>query len=140
MHSVVGVCEGEEKKRVVVPPTVVRIRRSKGVVVQDCDVYIGRAMYQGGWRLPKSKWANPFKLSEFDREQSLKMYEQYIRSKPALMASLHELEGKRLGCWCKPEACHGDVLVRLVLEGVRDCKAVATQPRLASHPSSPTNG
>lgn len=25
-----------------------------------------------------------------------------------------ELEGKNLGCWCKPEACHGDILVELI--------------------------
>ena len=27
---------------------------------------------------------------------------------------LEELEGKTLGCWCKPKTCHGDVLVELV--------------------------
>ena len=29
------------------------------------------------------------------------------------MASLGELGGKRLGCWCAPLSCHGDVLVKL---------------------------
>lgn len=29
---------------------------------------------------------------------------------------LLELEGKNLGCWCKPEACHGDILVKLIDE------------------------
>lgn len=24
-----------------------------------------------------------------------------------------ELRGKTLGCWCKPDACHGDVLAEL---------------------------
>ena len=32
------------------------------------------------------------------------------------MKRLPELKGKSLGCWCKPEACHGDVLVRLLAE------------------------
>ena len=27
------------------------------------------------------------------------------------MDSLLELKGKTLGCWCKPEDCHGDILV-----------------------------
>ena len=31
--------------------SVVRIRRHKGKIVQDCDVYIGRNMYMGGWQL-----------------------------------------------------------------------------------------
>lgn len=30
------------------------------------------------------------------------------------MEELLLLKGKTLGCWCKPEACHGDVLVELV--------------------------
>jgi hypothetical protein len=29
------------------------------------------------------------------------------------MNQLHELKDKTLGCWCKPEKCHGDVLAAL---------------------------
>ena len=32
------------------------------------------------------------------------------------MRRLHELNGTTLGCWCKPNPCHGDVLVKLVQE------------------------
>ena len=39
---------------------VVRLRRSKQGIIQDCDVYIGRACFRGGWRLPQSLWYNPF--------------------------------------------------------------------------------
>ena len=98
--------------------TVVHLKIRNGVVVQGCDTYIGRAIYQGGWNLSGSKWANPFRLSEFgnDRRKVLDAYEAYIRSKPELMDALPELRGKRLGCWCKPFACHGDVLVKLLAE------------------------
>ena len=45
------------------------------------------------------------------------MYENWIRTeRPDLMKRLTELKGKTLGCWCKPNPCHGDVLVRLVNE------------------------
>jgi hypothetical protein len=101
------------------PPTrVVHLKIKGGAVVQDCDVYIGRHMYQGGWRLPGSKWANPFRLADFghDRRRVLDAYEAHVRADPALMAALPELRGKRLGCWCKPLACHGDILVRLLAE------------------------
>ena len=27
-----------------------------------------------------------------------------------------ELEGKELGCWCKPSPCHGDILIKLFKE------------------------
>jgi hypothetical protein len=32
------------------------------------------------------------------------------------MERLKELEGKALGCWCKPKSCHGDVLIKLIEE------------------------
>ena len=39
------------------------------------------------------------------------MYREYITNKPELLKLIpKELKGKRLCCWCKPEACHGDVL------------------------------
>ncbi len=40
-------------------------------------------------------------------------YEQWLLQQPELMAALPELRGKVLGCWCSPNACHGDVLARL---------------------------
>ena len=33
---------------------------------------------------------------------------------PEQMESLHELENKTLGCWCKPKMCHGDNYVNLI--------------------------
>jgi hypothetical protein len=31
---------------------------------------------------------------------------------PDLVNDLHELKGKKLGCFCKPKRCHGDFLAR----------------------------
>lgn len=74
---------------------------------EEYDVYIGRP----------SKWGNPFRLErEADRAALLVRYEEWLRRQPDLMASLHELRGKVLGCWCAPRACHGDVLARLADE------------------------
>jgi hypothetical protein len=104
---------------------VVKIRRKNGVVVQDCDVYIGRAVKYGGWDLPKSKWHNPFRVDKSatfeEKMKVLDKFEKHMRDSSILMSSLHELEGKVLGCWCKdhPAApCHGDVLVKLLAETV----------------------
>lgn len=73
----------------------------------DYDVYIGRG----------SKWGNPFYIGrDGTRAEVIEKYERWIRSQPDLMASLHELYGKRLGCHCHPLPCHGDVLMRLSLE------------------------
>lgn len=71
------------------------------------DVFIGRG----------SVWGNPFVLGkDGDRDQVIVKYEVLIRRRPDLLARLPELVGKRLGCYCKPLACHGDVLIRLMRE------------------------
>ena len=94
---------------------VVRLKRSKGQIVQNCDVYIGRRMTMGGWNLSASKWANPFTIKEYKTaEAAIKKYKEYLLGNKSLLADLPELKGKVLGCWCKPAACHGDVLVELV--------------------------
>jgi hypothetical protein len=68
------------------------------------DVYIGRP----------SKWGNPFEIGkDGTRKVVIEKYQNWIINQPDLMKDLPELRGKILGCWCKPQACHGDVLVRL---------------------------
>ncbi len=94
---------------------VVRIQRKGAKIVQDCDVYIGRAWNMGGWKLPKSKWANPFSVKQSGTAtKAVERYREYVMSSPKLLADLGELQGKTLGCWCKPGPCHGDVLVQLL--------------------------
>ncbi|MDH3651997.1 MAG: DUF4326 domain-containing protein [Saprospiraceae bacterium] len=76
-------------------------------------VYIGRAVrYVQGAR--QSKWANPFSLKKYGRDSCIDRYADYIMTRGDLLAQLSELEGKVLGCWCKPERCHGDVLIELL--------------------------
>lgn len=60
----------------------------------------------------KGPWGNPFELpGDGDRETVIRNYEEhYLPYKPSLLSRLPELRGKALGCWCAPEACHGDVL------------------------------
>ncbi|MFF2053745.1 DUF4326 domain-containing protein [Leifsonia sp. NPDC058194] len=65
------------------------------------DVYIGRG----------SIWGNPFVIGrDGDRAEVIRKYEAYLASRPELIARLPELRGKRIGCFCAPQACHGDVL------------------------------
>ena len=74
---------------------------------EDYDIYIGRS----------SKWGNPFMLGMHGtRSQVIAKYRSWIKRQPELMAALDELDGKVLGCHCKPEACHGDVLIELLEE------------------------
>ncbi len=79
------------------------------------DIYIGRFHASPKYGLlQKSQWHNPFK--DGSREKPINDYRKYILSRPDLLDSLPELKGKRLGCWCKPKVCHGDVLVELIRE------------------------
>ena len=78
------------------------------------NVYIGRANYY--LNIPASKFANPYKIRDFDRKTVLQMYENYIRRSPKLLNSIHELKLKTLGCYCFPEECHGDILIKILNE------------------------
>lgn len=37
-----------------------------------------------------------------------------LESDREMVKELLSMRGKSLGCWCHPEACHGDVLVELM--------------------------
>jgi len=84
------------------------------------DVYIGRG----------SKWGNPFshipskhvECIASTREEAIEMYRMWIQTQPHLMNSLHELDGKVLGCFCEPLACHGHVLAELRREQLNNSK------------------
>lgn len=70
-------------------------------------VYIGRP----------TKWGNPFVIGkDGTREDVIRKYEDWVVTQPHLMQALHELRGKDLVCFCAPQGCHGDVLLRLANE------------------------
>ena len=77
-------------------------------------IYIGRNMDMYVKGSTQSKWYNPFTVKKHGRSGCLKMYREYIESNQELLDQLSELEGKTLGCWCAPEACHGDILIELI--------------------------
>ena len=68
-----------------------------------------RAVPRSG--LKASVWGNPFKLGkDGTREEIMAKFRAWLPTQPELMRRLPELKGKVLGCWCAPEACHGDIL------------------------------
>ena len=46
-------------------------------------------------------------------------FERRVREEPEFRAALETLRGKVLGCYCKPLACHGDVIVEYLEGGSR---------------------
>ena len=71
-------------------------------------VYIGRG----------SKWGNPFVIGrDGSREDVIDSYYDYIMDNTELFDDAKkELRGKDLVCFCKPKACHGDILLKIANE------------------------
>jgi len=90
------------------------------------NAYIGRrgVVFIDKVRFPPndSIWANPFKITALKtRSEVITEYKKYILSrlndpddKIITWEKLLELKDKKLGCWCAPEACHGNVLMKLI--------------------------
>ena len=77
---------------------------------EEYDVYIGRG----------TKWGNKFREGvDGTREEIIQLYKQWFLEKPWLQIdAVKELQGKVLGCHCKPKSCHGDILVNFVKGGL----------------------
>ena len=86
--------------------------------IDDDHIYIGRNMNFYVKGTFDSKWKNPYTVKKYGREKCLEMYKEYVKNGP-LYNSLEELYGKELGCWCKPEKCHGDILIELLNEKMK---------------------
>ena len=63
-----------------------------------------------------TKWGNPFIVGkDGNHEECVEKHMLWFVNQPELIADLHELKGKILGCWCKPEKwCHGDNFIYLL--------------------------
>lgn len=95
--------------------TVVNLRR------EAFDVYIGRA-----GRGMTGYFGNPFRLdgSRVLRGPVLDLFREYfldrVDNDPEFRRRTLALAGKRLGCFCKPAACHGDVIAEWVNKHAAD--------------------
>ena len=92
-----------------------------------------------GWRMPPNtvkvdrttKWGNPFKVgSGCTHDYAVTLFTHMLAGNIAIVDSpsmeeqeayramirrdAHELQGKNLACWCRPDQrCHADVLLQL---------------------------
>ena len=65
-------------------------------------VYVGRP----------TKWGNPFVVGrDGARGECVTLYEAWLPTS-GLLADIDELVGKDLVCWCAPDRCHADVLLK----------------------------
>lgn len=102
------------------PPTTPRttIHNLKTEPIQKGDVYIGRASSSPGSCLGHTGYfGNPFPTSQYPLGESLRLYEEYLAQKledPEFVSRLKMIKGKRLFCFCKPQPCHGDLLIKAI--------------------------
>lgn len=98
-----------------------------------------------GWRKPKggvvvarpSRWSNPFPVGTYaDQAQAAELFEHWLATgevpppwlftaesvedrRQFILDHVHELAGKKLGCWCDQTGpCHAKVLARMADEAV----------------------
>lgn len=87
---------------------------------ESADVYIGRGT-QG--RIPSNPgergyFGNPFVLRDSsDKAERVRVLEEYrawfldrVAQDSVFREAVLKLKGKRIGCFCKPRECHGDVI------------------------------
>lgn len=86
-------------------------------------VYIGRPQRGFPWR-----FGNPFPITEsVNRTKCIERYRLWLQEgltfgnpdatperRQWILDNLPTLRGKKLACFCKPQACHGDVLVEML--------------------------
>lgn len=98
-----------------IPKRLIKILITRVINIKDNDSYkedndhyeyIGRGSY----------WGNPYSMFDTDtdsREEVIHKFEydfEYDMFLNKKKNEVYKLAGKRLGCFCKPHACHGDVL------------------------------
>lgn len=93
---------------------------TKTVVVnlkrEPFDVYIGRpGQGEDGY------FGNPVRVERYDAEHLADVLTRFrayfmnrVETDPEFRDRVRALRGKRLGCFCKPGRCHGDVIVEWI--------------------------
>jgi hypothetical protein len=102
------------------PTKVVNLKR------EPYQVYIGRSGHG-----EDGTFGNPIIVGEmcevckerhYSPGETIPCFKRYflmrIMADPTFRARVEKLRGKKLGCFCKPRACHGDVIVEY-LEGMK---------------------
>lgn len=81
--------------------------RVVNIYKEPYDIYIGRSGQN-----KDGTFGNPFNSG--DRNKDIESYKTYfykkIKEDNVFKMKILKLQGKRLGCFCKPKKCHGDII------------------------------
>lgn len=88
--------------------TTPKVFNRKDKFVHKDAVYIGRG----------SPWGNPFRIGrDGTRDEVCDKYEAMVLADEDYIRTVKAaLKGKHLVCYCAPERCHGDFLLRIANE------------------------
>jgi len=72
-----------------------------------------------------TRFGNPFKMKkdggDYTRKGCVEAYREWfaekIESDDDFREAVESLRGETLGCYCKPKACHGDVIIEYLRSG-----------------------
>ncbi|MDB5531577.1 MAG: polA [Devosia sp.] len=79
------------------------LNKRRDPIAPGADIYIGRG----------SPWGNPFKIGTHgNRDEVCDRFEREVL--PTL--DVEPLRGRNLVCWCAPQRCHGDAILRKLAE------------------------
>lgn len=110
--------------------------RTKVVHIKDkYDVYIGRP----------SIFGNPFRVFGVNgREKAINQFKDYFYNRtdidPEFYLEVMKLEGKTLGCFCKPLACHGDIIAEFVDDEGRKERKIQRDRKAAEESTKQSTG
>lgn len=63
-----------------------------------------------------TKWGNPFKLTDYTREESMQLFRRYLNENPSLVNEANKaLRGYDLACSCSHDVeCHADIWIEVL--------------------------
>ena len=103
------------------PVRIVRVIITRVVNIRTDPVYNERNKRSYEYIGRGSYWGNPYvmHINGDDRDEVIRKFKyDFDNDKFATKnkSDVFKLYGKRLGCFCKPEACHGDILANFLNE------------------------
>lgn len=92
----------------------------------EFDIDIGRANHgrnnMNNTPIGEPGWlGNPYPKSDHGREKCIELFREdfveRLQNDSEFRNAVEGLAGKTLGCYCKPKACHGDVIREFIEDG-----------------------
>lgn len=124
-------CDDTKQSTLFGAETTIVVNRKKNPFTVD----IGRPdrnIHMNNTEVGEPGWlGNPYPKDEYGREICIEMFredfEERIEEDDEFREAVEDLQGEVLGCYCKPAACHGDVILEYIKEASMESNSVHEQ-------------